>query len=885
MAEKRPIEATQNGDSFAVCNKCQRVSNTLDSCDKCGNTLTEDNSAQCFSSDPKRARLDTTTESSGSQARQSPSAQAASVATPPLLTNGTAAVSGAASTPPASVTGAAMNPVAASQPVPQQLYMNTQNTGLGAAPGMPSTAPPGLPPPRPQQMFVNLNNQVVNSPLGAIVSSQNQVSLTNGTSGLRTPHAGLSPGIAQPSQTPPGAPPMSMPLQQRPVAAQPGMLSPSAQGSTALAAAGLATSVPTSQAQPPPAHQNAASRAARPADAQQQNSQKFYIHVKQIRIGLRGFSPSSTVQFKDDGVLFTLQEYPNAPLLLNIRAIMKCRANLAGPVQALFFYLESSCIKQIRTIFHMRDHEFNEKSTIDKVKCVAVFPTQISPREGKMITDIFQTMKISSRRNEDILEIITPEQVLDTLYGTHQEVEAISRDQRAAGVNNNVNTSMNNVSRTSTASSVAAGYTHNAPSRMPAASDNIRLAAEAQAQQQRAVLQAQQQQRLERAPRPNPALLAGAMGSLRVPGPPSHPNMPQVNAMNTRHPRTALPPGQQAPTLVIPQDTARWNAMKKTLMVGGVYQVQMQDGRRKYCLWNGNDLLPCLVQDQEVVLKCTHLRIGSLKAPAAGDVRVQNDNNNRGISFKLTLDRRTVELNIPQTGITDVFLSADPRYQALYIYTTGNTAINLCRQCGMVANKDPFYSSQARHERQRHLILFLKDVNQEQKDALLAMKYNITPPRRFIQEIPLTKTLEILSAIKSDSFVQSTMDDHFGANRPKPKATVNELDSLVRFVSGREEEEAGGDDDDVVMTQEEVGTKCPYTQKIMQEPVQNIRCQHNYEKAAILEFIQRKKAKNIEAKCPYAGCGNQTPLVINELKANSGLKKYIQEQIAAGKLS
>jgi len=364
--------------------------------------------------------------------------------------------------------------------------------------------------------------------------------------------------------------------------------------------------------------------------------------------------------------------------------------------------------------------------------------------------------------------------------------------------------------------------------------------------------------------------------------------------MNTRHPRTALPPGQQAPTLVIPQDSQRWNAMKKTLMVGGVYQVQMQDGRRKYCLWNGNDLLPygvqdknSLVQDQEVLLKCSHLRIGSLKAPCVGDIRVQNDNNNRGISFKLTLDRRTVELNIPQTGITDVFFSADPRYQILFIYTTQNTAINLCRQCGMVSNKDPFYSSQARHERQRHLILFLKDINQEQKDALLAMKYNVTPPRRFIQEINLNKTLEILSAIKSDSFVQSTMDDHFGANRPKPKPTVNELDSLVRFVSGREEEEAAaaGDDDDCLMTQEEVGTKCPYTQKIMVEPVQNIRCQHNYEKAAILEFIQRKKAKNIEAKCPYAGCGNQTPLVINELKANSGLKKYITEQIAAGKLS
>lgn len=50
-----------------------------------------------------------------------------------------------------------------------------------------------------------------------------------------------------------------------------------------------------------------------------------------------------------------------------------------------------------------------------------------------------------------------------------------------------------------------------------------------------------------------------------------------------------------------------------------------------------------------------------------------------------------------------------------------------------------------------------------------------------------------------------------------------------------------GDDDDVIMTQEEVGIKCPYTQQVMKEPVRNRICNHNYEKAAILEFMARKK--------------------------------------------
>jgi SUMO ligase MMS21 Smc5/6 complex component len=52
---------------------------------------------------------------------------------------------------------------------------------------------------------------------------------------------------------------------------------------------------------------------------------------------------------------------------------------------------------------------------------------------------------------------------------------------------------------------------------------------------------------------------------------------------------------------------------------------------------------------------------------------------------------------------------------------------------------------------------------------------------------------------------------------------------------------AADDDDDVIMTQEEVGVKCPYTQQVMKQPVRNVICGHNYESAAILEFIARKK--------------------------------------------
>ena len=46
-------------------------------------------------------------------------------------------------------------------------------------------------------------------------------------------------------------------------------------------------------------------------------------------------------------------------------------------------------------------------------------------------------------------------------------------------------------------------------------------------------------------------------------------------------------------TLTIPNDPARWEQMQRSLVVGGVYHVQMTNGHKKYCLWNGSQLVPC----------------------------------------------------------------------------------------------------------------------------------------------------------------------------------------------------------------------------------------------------------------------------------------------------
>jgi len=56
--------------------------------------------------------------------------------------------------------------------------------------------------------------------------------------------------------------------------------------------------------------------------------------------------------------------YSYAPVLLNARAIIKCKANLntfSFPV--IFLFLEGSCMRQIRNIFGLTSNDFSPTST------------------------------------------------------------------------------------------------------------------------------------------------------------------------------------------------------------------------------------------------------------------------------------------------------------------------------------------------------------------------------------------------------------------------------------------------------------------------------------------------------------------------------------------
>ena len=79
--------------------------------------------------------------------------------------------------------------------------------------------------------------------------------------------------------------------------------------------------------------------------------------------------------------------------------------------------------------------------------------------------------------------------------------------------------------------------------------------------------------------------------------------------------------------------------------------------------------------------------------------------------------------------------------------------------------------------------------------------------------------------------------------------------------------------DDLIMVAETLTTKCPYTQQIMTDPVQNKHCNHNYERKAVAQIIKNTQ-KN--ARCPVLGCSNAIPLDMKDMNTNESLRKKIE---------
>ncbi|XP_041477480.1 E3 SUMO-protein ligase NSE2-like isoform X1 [Lytechinus variegatus] len=144
--------------------------------------------------------------------------------------------------------------------------------------------------------------------------------------------------------------------------------------------------------------------------------------------------------------------------------------------------------------------------------------------------------------------------------------------------------------------------------------------------------------------------------------------------------------------------------------------------------------------------------------------------------------------------------------------------------------------------------------------------------------------------------VKELLDDTFKNKvKNKSKSDLQSHDKVLEFrnklqelgESQEEDEEAGPSsvadqslgEEELVMTQTEVGTKCPFTQQEMMNPVRNTICGHHYEKRGIDELFSKRK----RFRCPLPGCNNKAYIVPDHMVPDQAFKKVLEKQRRANK--
>ncbi|KAK2159785.1 hypothetical protein LSH36_146g02014 [Paralvinella palmiformis] len=888
--KKRPADSGQTVDTFAVCSKCNRLSYNLKQCDKCGNPLSEDNAAMCVSAEPKRARLESPASSTnvglvnGNNTSQRTSTDSETLSHNPAFPVPQALYKNLnASTPDSNIT-------------PQALYMNVNFCSDSSSAQTSNTE-------TVSSVNCSQNSSLLHQVFNTSASGLDQSSIIpSNSSGSR--------GGTTMSSTSPLMGPVSQAATNLHLNSQMAPPHHSQSGPPPLVSSTAATNQANAKqfnnfnlsAPPPYMGNNHAPAGHLQTNTGLENDDcvgellisnsdtNIALPAIQIRIGTRKFLPASSVTFKEDGILFALKDFTHAPVLLNARAIIKCEANM-DTFPIFIVYLEATCIRQIRNIFSLTTDEFMENSPAGVKKCITIFPNvtpavqkELRGRIALGIRKIFQTMGVRYPRSTSYLQEISSMQVIDLLFDTMRNTRnsdviprgiSPSRPQASAPVPvassmppHHLSSSQNSISYHGHGMSSVSGRVQppvpsvysDPASRLPTNS-MIRLQiparGEALATSTTAIRMAPQRQI-------NPRQAGRGAHTVR-------PTVTTVTSQSQPAPKSssASTAGTTAPLLVVPTDQTKWATMQKDLVEGGVYHVELPTKERKYFLWDGVRLVPCLVQNTEVQLNCVYLRIGSLRAEAK-DVKVRADNP---AAFMFTVKSDS-------TGVVPVQLGFD-MIASCILYNDGsdktimflNPAQNgwwkLQNLLKLGGDNDPCYNPNSPEARRKHIIMIFKGVNVDQKDALLGIKVKGSNSKIFSMGHH-SMIMKVLSDVYNN--IPQTYY-HNSGNKFQPNTPLDVI--LKEFM---EVDHAGipieDDDDDVIMTSEEIGIKCPYTQQVMKEPVQNKLCLHNYEKSAIQEFIVRKKGN---ARCPYAGCGNSKPLSMLDLVDNKELKEYIQK--------
>lgn len=111
---------------------------------------------------------------------------------------------------------------------------------------------------------------------------------------------------------------------------------------------------------------------------------------------------------------------------------------------------------------------------------------------------------------------------------------------------------------------------------------------------------------------------------------------------------------------------------------------------------------------------------------------------------------------------------------------------------------------------------------------------------------------------------------------PESHASFKDLEKIAGSVEGGCC--VGEGEDSMIVTEDlESGQyKDPITQKDIEEPVKNVKCNHTYDKNSITYYIKNTR----HPRCPYLGCSNKSLLRLKDLVADHFVARILKQRLS-----
>ncbi|CAD5121199.1 DgyrCDS9732 [Dimorphilus gyrociliatus] len=425
--------------------------------------------------------------------------------------------------------------------------------------------------------------------------------------------------------------------------------------------------------------------------------------VMEIRMGLRKFettSHNSKVTFQNDGVMFHVKnEGEFSPVLINTKSITRITINFQHPFPAMFVHLESSSIRQLKEIFNLSNEEFGDNNERELQRCLIFIltPNDITQSMKNQIASKCALMKNKFKRQEELLTIISPTQVLDLLFQTEGNFTAWLNSSPS---NLQLATNIQTINAISARQPQVATVTLTTPRNITVTQQKDCAAASTSATQQ----------------------------------------LP-----------TSFVSSQ--PEIVLPNNPMERQRIVSDLSKNGIYRVR-DNGDSYIGMWNGSNFTKCQWHVEACRLDMKEIHIGSLviKSDEKDECKLS------GHSLNLIFYHENKKINFDCSLKDIVHIKVNIEKGCLFV-EFGPIAMNTLRnKLKMTFGSEPYYGKVTDNESHKYFLICLKPLREKKTQALVNLKYKDCD-KNVVREICSAQAARILNLLHESDSKQMEVED------------------------------------------------------------------------------------------------------------------------------